>query len=114
MEDFKIHTNGQWSLEKSNYGPKGANLYNVADNAKRKQKNTETVPDVGANKNIKDYGGFGGSKVASIQDAKIRKLNRKQPVKQYTPEEIEEYKRKKSVEKSEKIQYSANGQWHLP
>lgn len=105
MSEVSFHDNGQWTLEKSNYGPKGAKLYNIADNARRKANNVG-AERVG-NQSTKEYGGFGGSKVASLEDARIKRMNRKQPVKTYTPEEIEAYKKKTMVK------FEENGQWHL-
>lgn len=112
MSDISFYDNGQWTLEKSNYGPKGAKLYNIADSARRKMSNTGEVTGIGPNTNAKTYGGFGGAKVASIEDARVKRLNRKQPVKTYTPEEIEEYKKRK-VAKTESVHVAHNGQWTL-
>lgn len=114
MEKLSFDRNGQWNLEKSNYGPTGAGAYSIPDNVKRKKKNTgEQQAFAGPNQNVKDYGGFGGSKVANIEDARIKRQNKKQPVKQYSPAEIEEYKRKQGMAKSESLSISPNGQWSI-
>jgi hypothetical protein len=112
-ELLKTLPNGQWELlDKSNYGPKGAGAYSVPDNVRRKRKNTgEELQYVGPNRNVKQYGGFGGSAQAKYEDAKIKRLNAKQPVKTYTAEEIAQYKQK--MNKSEYIEFSPNGQWSL-
>ena len=48
IEEFTLDkSTGQWSLEKSNYGPKKFNLYSEKDNAKRKSNNIEGQPDSG-------------------------------------------------------------------
>lgn len=55
-EKLTILPNGQWSLEKSNYGPKGMALYNTVDNIKRKSTRTgEVREDVGQNKAVRQY-----------------------------------------------------------
>lgn len=114
METLRLSSNGQWNLEKSGYGPKGAGAYSLPDNARRKKKNTgEEIAYAGPNKNVKDYGGFGGAKVTNIEDARIKRMNRKQPVKHYSPEEIEAYKQKRGLAKSEQLTIAPNGQWSL-
>lgn len=113
MERLLKHDNGQWELlDKSNYGPKGAGAYSVADNVKRKKNNTgEELQYAGPNRNVKTWGGHGGAKEAARQDAKIKRINAKQPVKTYTAEEIAQYKER--MGKSEQIAFSPNGQWSL-
>lgn len=109
MNKIAFHQNGQWTLEKSNYGPKGAKLYSIADNARRKASNTETIEHAGANRNVKNYGGFGGAKVAHIEDARIKRANKKQPVKTYSAEERAAY----ASAHPEKLKIAKNGQWDL-
>lgn len=113
MSDISFLNNGQWTLDKSNYGPKGAKLYNIADNARRKMTNTGETRGIGPNVNVKEYGGFGGAKMANIEAARIKRINRKQPVKVYTPEEIEAYKQKRAVNKCDHLKIAKNGQWSL-
>ncbi len=114
-ELLKTNPNGQWELlEKSGYGPKGAGAYTVADNVHRKRKNTgEESAVAGPNRNVKQYGGFGGKKLADVEDKKIKALNRKQPVKQYSPEELAAENAKRKLGKSENIEFTPNGQWSL-
>jgi len=53
---------GQWSLDKSNYGPKGMNLYSPVDNQNRKANNTgDSIKDAGKNTNVKTYTTTGSS-----------------------------------------------------
>lgn len=70
----------------SNYGPKGYGLYNQADNQLRKESRTTD-----------GYRSFSGKQSVEAshrqQDrmlAKQKRLNRKQPVKVYSPEEYME------------------------
>jgi hypothetical protein len=86
-EVLKIAPNGQWTLEKSNYGPKGGGQYNPADNVKRKAKNLTDTVGAGPNVNVKAYSSKPGQLSAKQQAAaEAKKLSG--PVKQYTPEEI--------------------------
>ena len=56
QEVCKFDDNGQWSLDKSNYGPKGMKLYNPADNINRKASRTgEEHEHVGQNKAVRQY-----------------------------------------------------------
>lgn len=83
------------SVEKSNYGPKGAKLYNPPDNARRKERNlTDQVP-AGPNANVKAYstrpGQLSIKQQADEVSRKQNALNRKQPVrtmKDMTPQEL--------------------------
>ena len=78
-------------LTKSNYGPKGMELYNENDNAERKMKNTgDTVPDAGKNVNVKSYTTSGSSmnNARAANEAKRQAAaNKKSPVKTFTDEE---------------------------
>ena len=85
-------------LRKSDYGPKGAGMYNPIDNIERKKTNVEKVPNLGPNKNAKQYSpsNRGSAKQQADDEAKAyNKKNKKQPVKIYTPEELAEYKKQK-------------------
>ena len=97
MEKINIDNNGQWALEKSNYGPKGAGQYTTNDNVRRKQNNV-------------------GSERVGTQSVKSytrRAFEQKVPsgaaskVKQFTPEEIKAYQQKHM------IKFESNGQWRL-
>lgn len=107
MEQLHLSANGQWTLEKSNYGPKGAKLYNPADNAKRKANNVESLEGIGGNRNVKEYSsaGLSAKQSATAEASKYKKVNRKMPVKVYTPEEIKAHQ--------EKLKIAKNGQWSL-
>lgn len=89
-ECVKIDQNGQWSIEKSNYGPKSMKLYNQKDNMKRKEKNTgESFTDIGKNKNTKKYTTSGASMQGAHEaaEAKRQAIKTKQSTKVYTDEE---------------------------
>lgn len=76
----------------SNYGPKKMKLYNANDNAKRKARNTNDQIDCGQNRNVKAYstkvGQLSAKAQATSQANYYKKLNKKQPVKVFTAEEI--------------------------
>jgi hypothetical protein len=78
-------------LSKSNYGPKGAGLYNPTDNIKRKANRTgEELKNVGQNIAVHEYTSatMGTAKQQANKEAKEAKVkNAKQPVKIFTPEE---------------------------
>lgn len=103
----------QSELNKSNYGPKGAGAYTPADNARRKQKNTNEEVVTGSNRNVKQYAptGLSAKQQASKETQKYNRINRKQPIKTFTPEEIAAYKAK--IAKSEILTFTPNGQWNL-
>jgi hypothetical protein len=91
-EVCKTDSNGQWKIEKSNYGPKGAGLYNQNDNAQRKAKNTgDVVADAGKNVNVKSYTTSAASMSAAHEAAEAkRRAANPAPVKtlkDMTPEE---------------------------
>ena len=83
---------GCGEMDKSNYGPKGAGLYDTKDNVKRKSRNVgEAVPDAGKIVNAKEFtpstqGTF--AEQNKRQEKEEKKKNKKQPVKVGTPEEI--------------------------
>jgi hypothetical protein len=94
-EVAKCGMNGQWKIEKSNYGPKGMGLYNQNDNAKRKAKNTgDVVADAGKNVNVKSYtttGASMGAAASAAEEKRQKAANKKAPVrsmKDFTPEEL--------------------------
>jgi len=94
----------QKCIAKSNYGPKGAGQYSAVDNARRKANNlTDQVP-VGPNVNVKSFStkpGQMSSKAQAGLTARIQAAaNKKQPVKQFTPEEIEAENKKRGLKKS--------------
>lgn len=105
-EDMVADDDGQ--VAKSNYGPKGAGLYNPADNIKRKMNNTGDVAGNGPNQNVKSYsskpGQLSAKAQAALQQARDNNKNKQQPVKVYSKEEIaalEAQRLKKSTEWSE-------------
>jgi hypothetical protein len=92
LEDMKrLHVK---PLEKSGYGPKGADLYDPAANQKRKENNIDTVEGVGQNKNVKRYTSAptGTAHAQAVNQAQVDAAkNKKQPVKtlkDMSPEEV--------------------------
>lgn len=86
-EELKFNKGGQWALDKSNYGPRGASQYSDADNARRKENNVDEAPELGNMGRVKDYGPSNPKKVKE-EEKRIRSMNRKQPVKVFSREEI--------------------------
>lgn len=80
-EMIKYDNNGQWSIEKSNYGPKGWGMYSQKDNTQRKMKNTgESFENAGKNVNAKKYTTSGSSMSQAHEAAQEKKY--KQQAKQ--------------------------------
>src|SRR5688500_14941757 len=78
QESVKYNSRGQWKIEKSNYGPKGMGLYSLADNSRRKMKNTgETHDDAGKNVNAKMYTTSGSSVQQAHEAAEARRQKEK-------------------------------------
>lgn len=76
-EVIKYDSNGQWSFEKSNYGPKGYGLYSEKDNVRRKAKNTgESFADAGKNVNAKKYTTSGSSMSQAHEAAQQKKYTK--------------------------------------
>lgn len=84
-------------VEKSNYGPKGAGLYNPADNARRKMKNTGDQTGFGSNVNTKQYT---TAKYSNLTPQTDPKLKRPQPVKVFSEEEKRNYVPQTKMKKS--------------
>lgn len=106
MSDEKliISSNGQWSLEKSNYGPKGMGLYNPTDNIKRKSTRTgEVREDAGKNQAVRQYTSSPqgtAAQQADRQSKKDKKLSAKNPVrsmKDMSQEELNSIKARYAV-----------------
>lgn len=99
-------------MEKSNYGPKGAGQYSAVDNARRKSNNLTDNVAVGPNSNVKAIstkpGQMSGKAQADLTARIQNAANKKQPVKQFTPEEIAAENAKRGLKK-----HDAWGQ-HLP
>jgi hypothetical protein len=119
LKQLKGALNGN-DLEKSNYGKlkdvggKTVSQYNPADNASRKMNNTgDRIEGIGQNANAKAYstrpGQLSAKQSASAEAAKLKSINRKQPVKTYTPEQIaainEANKLKKNAENNPWVQH---------
>lgn len=89
-------------VEKSGYGPKGGGQYTPADNARRKSNNLDPV-GVGPNVNAKAIstkpGQMSGKAQASLTARIQAAANKKQPVKRFTPEEIEAENKKRGLKK---------------
>lgn len=97
-------------LKKSNYGPKGAGLYDPTANINRKATRTgEEVPDAGKNVAVRQYTSatMGTAKQqADTLANKQKALNRRQPVKtlkDLSPEDKAELEAKYNVKKAEMI-----------
>jgi hypothetical protein len=80
--------------KKSDYGKfKGGSMYSTADNVRRKATNTGDVAEgAGKNVNVKAYssktGQLSAKQSAEEESKRYRQLNRKQPVRTFSPEEI--------------------------
>jgi hypothetical protein len=86
-------------LGKSNYGPKGAGQYTAADNVKRKQGNASEVQTAPGNVKVKtgsNASGWQGKQRLNAEVIQLKRKNKEQPVKHYTPEEIAAYKAKQT------------------
>jgi hypothetical protein len=99
-------------LSKSNYGPKGAGLYNQTDNLNRKKTRTgEEVEGAGKNKAVRQYTSATmgtGKAQADRVTAEQKKKNKKQPVKVGNKEEIERMNRERGL-----LKVNQNGQWEI-
>lgn len=107
VEDLDI----SGSLKKSNYGPKGMNLYNPVDNIKRKSTRTgEVLEDVGRNKAVRQYtsSSYGtAAQQAASQSKADKKKSAKNPVKtmaDMSPEEIEKIKQQYAKKAEDEIE----------
>lgn len=94
---------GDEETEKSDYGVRGTTLYNHADNARRKANNTGESTGAGPNKNMKAISSKPGqlsAKASADLTARLQaKANKKQPVKRFSPEEIEAENIKRGLKK---------------
>ena len=92
------------AIEKSGYGPKGMSQYNVADNARRKMNNVGDTTGFGPNVNTKSFstkpGQLSSKAQASLTSRIQQAANRKQPVRQWTPEQIAAENKKRGFAKS--------------
>ena len=102
-------------VKKSNYGPKGAKMYNLADNVGRKANNTGDTAGDGPNQNVKSYSTKPGQLSAKQQAALLHsKRNIKansEPVTKPTlsPEEVERYKKNMKKEEDEMLEVTPDG-----
>ena len=103
QEVCKTSEHGQWSIEKSNYGPKKMGLYNQNDNAQRKANNTnDVVPNAGKNVNVKSYtttSSSMGQNASNIEAKRQTKANKKATVKtlkDFSSEEIADMEAKRN------------------
>lgn len=91
-------------IEKSNYGPKGAQQYSVADNARRKANNTGDKAGIGPNTNTKAYstkpGQLSGKNQVDLTARIQNAANKKEPIKRWTPEMIAAENEKRGFKKS--------------
>ena len=100
-EVLKVEANGQWSLDKSAYGPKDMMLYSSVDNMKRKATRTgEELEHVGQSKAVRQYTSAkeGTSQQQADRQAKVdKKKSAKNPVRtmqDMTPDELKAIKEK--------------------
>lgn len=114
LESFK-------ELLKSNYGPKGSGQYTPADNQKRKSRNVEENVIEGPNKNAKRYtsAASGTAQQQATKEARqMRAASKKNPVKTYSPKELEAFATKRGMKVTtnkceEAIHMYPNGQWEI-
>ena len=109
-ELIKFDSNGQWSLGKSNYGPKDMKLYNAKDNIQRKSGRTGVeVEGAGGNKAQKEWAS-GGRDSAKNQLARQVKVDQEKsaasPVKVFSEEE--KVKLQAQYDTTKKIDYNGN------
>lgn len=87
------------AVEKSNYGPKGAGLYNPADNINRKMNRTGEIAGAGPNIAARAFstkpGQLSAKQAAAATEKKKKKLSG--PVKVYTPEEIKAFETQRKL-----------------
>lgn len=99
-ECLKFSKDGQWKIEKSNYGPKGMGLYDPNKNQERKANNTgETNPNIGRNANVKSYTTTGSAMTAANEggDPVHRMLSQIKPGEMPTSEQYEKIKAAKTL-----------------
>jgi hypothetical protein len=91
-EEITFAKNGQWSLDKSGYGPKGADLYDPHVNQNRKENRTgDEVAAAGKNRAVHAYTSAKqgtAQQQASAIAAKQKELNVKQPIKTEIPADL--------------------------
>jgi hypothetical protein len=109
-EKISFNNNGQWVLEKSNYGPKEMGLYNPLDNVNRKKTRTgEEIEGIGRNKAVRRYTSASmgtASQQASTQAKKDKIKSSKNPVrslKDLSQEEIGRIMEAHGIKKEDKI-----------
>lgn len=109
-ESLSFNKGGQWSLDKSNYGPKGAGLYSPTDNINRKENRTgEVFENVGQNKAAHRYTTSASSVNQAHLDAEAKKRKKNPaPVKTFSPEEIKAAYPNEKVSKDEKPRTTLN------
>lgn len=112
LNSVNKYMNEKWGgnrpMRKSNYGPKGMGQYSQADNAKRKQSNSADIETgiqgiklkTGANAT-----GGQGKQIFNHKMNEINKINRKQPVKTYSPEEKAALSAKMGLKKDDHPEY---------
>jgi hypothetical protein len=84
-------------MDKSGYGPKGMSQYSVADNIRRKARNTGDQSGFGSNVNTKRYT---SATYGNMTPQTSPNLKRPQPVKQWTPEQIAAENAKRGLKKA--------------
>ena len=105
-EMIKFDDKGQWSLEKSNYGPKDMKLYSQKDNIQRKSNRTGVeVEGAGGNRAQKEWasGGRDSTKDQVARQAKIDQAkSAASPVKVFSDEEKKALQAKYDADQTKK------------
>jgi len=95
-------------IDENNLNKSGYKGYTTADNIKRKSNNTSEESGIHSMNSIKQYGGSGVNALdRTVKE--LRRKSKKNPVKEFSPEEIAAL----NVKKSEELIFSENGQWSL-
>jgi hypothetical protein len=100
-------------FKKSNYGPRGAQAYDLAANVGRKMSRTGEELDIGPNKAVR-YAGPSSRQQVDAKVLEFRRRSKKNPVKTYSPKEIGAYKQKtgfKTKLAASEMEKGAKGDW---
>ena len=95
-------------LSKSNYGPKKGGQYTPADNARRKMNNVGELDSAGTAGNVKQKqytsAAQGTASTQATREANAAQAkSKKNPVKQYTKEELEAFAAERGAQVSDKV-----------
>jgi hypothetical protein len=93
-------------MGKSGYGPKGGGQYTAADNVRRKQSNANDVITAPGSVKVKTGANVSGGQGKQRLNQEVRAIhakNRKQPVRQFSPEEIAGLNAVRGMKKTAKV-----------